>query len=380
MTLRLLEVTQRYPPALGGVEQHVQRLGRAMVRAGLSVEVLTTDLARDQPFARLPAPWPAEEPPVRRRRAVRIARAPHGLGILAPAMVLDALRSQADVVHAHAFGYFPSWAATIGRRSRGGRLVITPHADVGRGTSGSRTYARLVAAATLRQADRVIAQSRRERALLESIGVAADRIEQIPTPFDLSEFPSFAPRSGRTGPPVAVFVGRLYLRQKGLDVLLRAVARLPRDSRPQLRFVGEDWGGQAVLESLAAALGVDHLVFTGPVDRHTILRELARADLFVLPSRFDSFPVVLLEAMAAGLPVVASDVGAVAEVVADGETGYVVPAGDEVALAGAVARLVADPGLRERLGKAGRDLAPAYSWEALAPRYAAMFGRVAAGN
>lgn len=378
MTLRLLEVTQRYPPALGGVEQHVQHLGREMRAAGLDVEVLTTDLGRDRPFSRLPGPWDPEVPPVTRRRAIPTLRAPHGLGIVAPGMLLDLLAGSADVVHAHAFGYFPVWAATAAHRLRGRGLVITPHADAGRGSPGSRTYARAVSRATLHHADRVVAQSNRERKLLEEIGVDPSRIVQIPTPFDLTEFPPPVPRPPSTSPPIVLFVGRLYLEQKGLDVLVRAVAQLPAEDRPQLRLVGEDWGGRAALERLATELDLrPRPQFTGPVPRATILRELAGADLFVLPSRFDSFPVVLLEAMASGLPIVASDVGAVGEVVEDGVTGYTVPAGDPARLAEALQRLLGDPERRRRFGTAGRERVPSYSWERLGPRYVSMFREVA---
>jgi glycogen synthase len=373
MTVRILELTQRIPPSLGGVEQHVDHLARELLRAGFDVTISTTDLERDRPFARrrsVDAPRPF---PVRRRQAVPAFPAPHGLGILAPGMLRDLLRSPSEVVHAHGFGFFPTWAAALARRLGASKLVITPHADAGNRTRTSRAYARIVTWATLRQADRIVAQSRGEAALLESWGVAPTHIEVIPTPIDLGEFPPSTVAKPSRARPVFLFVGRIYLAQKGLDLLVRAAALLG-DAAPDLRFVGPDWGDAARLVKLAWGLGIaDRVTVTGPLPRSDVLREFRNANAFVLPSRFDSFPVVLLEAMASGLPVVASRVGAVPEVVGDGESGLLVESDNVEALRAAVARLARDEALRARLGEEGRRRVEQYSWTRLGPRYAAMF-------
>ncbi|EQD46663.1 glycosyltransferase, partial [mine drainage metagenome] len=143
--MKILELTHRYPPALGGVEGHVEAIAAGLHARGHGVEIATTDVERDRPFRRLgplerPDPWP-----VRRHRAVRLFPAPHGLGIWAPGMAVDLFRSRPDVVHAHAFGMAPTWLATVRRRRDPTPLVVETHADRGRGTAGWRLYARLVA-------------------------------------------------------------------------------------------------------------------------------------------------------------------------------------------------------------------------------------------
>jgi glycosyltransferase involved in cell wall biosynthesis len=148
-------------------------------------------------------------------------------------------------------------------------------------------------------------------------------------------------------PPVVVAVGRLAHPKDPLT-LVRALGAVRTPFRALL--VGDGPERAAVEAELAP--GVE---LTGT--RADVPELLAGADVFVLSSRSEGAPVSILEAMAAGLPVVASDVGGVREQVADGETGLLVPAGDAGALASALERLLADTGLRRRLGAAGRDRA-----------------------
>ena len=166
--------------------------------------------------------------------------------------------------------------------------------------------------------------------------------------------PGPAPRRPASGGPVRlVSVGRPS-PPKDVVTLVRALALVPSGS-VRVRLVG-DGRERPALEAEAARLGVDGaLEFLG--ERRDVPALLADADVFVLSSRSEGMPVSVLEAMAAGLPVVASAVGGVPEVVVSGETGVLVPPGDPPALAEALARLAADPDLRLRFGRAGRTRA-----------------------
>jgi glycosyltransferase involved in cell wall biosynthesis len=157
------------------------------------------------------------------------------------------------------------------------------------------------------------------------------------------------PAPARSGPAVLGAFGRLE-PQKGFDVLLEAVARLP-EARAVLVGDGSERGR---LASLAARLGVEDRVRLAGWDPEP-RRLLPALDVFVLPSRFEGFPLAILEAQLAGLPVVASDVGSIDEAVVPGETGILVPPDDAEALAEALRPLLADAGLRERLGARGRE-------------------------
>ncbi len=372
--MHALQLTQRFPPALGGVEDHVAHLASLLPAAGVQVEVFTTDLRRDIPFDRFEPPATEVLPGVHRFRAVRAAELPHALGNIAPAMLPAVLEGGWDVIHAHAYGYFPTFAGSLGRLLHRGALVITPHADPGTPSVAKRFFDRVVPRATLRRADRVIALTPREKTLLESWGIPPDRIAVIPNGVDLSEFPPPADRSPRDDGLTALFVGRCYPRQKGLEVLLQAMHRLRSSRRVRLRIVGEDWGGYAVVAALTAELHLeDRVTLVGRLDRSALLREFAAADLFVLPSLFDSLPIAVLEAMAAGLPVVATRVGGVPDVVEDTHTGILVEPGDPTALAAALDALAADDGLRGRLGAEAWRRSARYSWDAVIPKIKSVY-------
>jgi glycosyltransferase involved in cell wall biosynthesis len=376
--VRILELTQRYPPALGGVERHVERLVRELRGAGATVNVVTSDLVRDEPFTRGAFATDREAPQVRRHRALRTVNIPHGLGILVPGMASDALRARADVVHAHAFGHFPLWSGRLARAFRGIPLVVTPHSDPGTAPPLAQLWSRTVAQLTVRGADRTVALSRAEATWLESLGVRPERIRVIHGAIDLAEF---APRPHHpvTSNDVRVlFVGRLDPAQKGLEPLIRAMGLVPRELRPVLRIVGEDWGGLNPTLALARQLGVgDRVVVLGAVSREKLLQEYYSADVFVLSSLFDSFPVVVMEAMAAGLPVVATRVGGVPEMVDDGRTGLLVPPGNPGALAAGIRTLLEDRNLRTRFGEEGRRRVARFEWARVTPDLIGLFAEVA---
>jgi glycosyltransferase involved in cell wall biosynthesis len=205
------------------------------------------------------------------------------------------------------------------------------------------------------------------------MGVAEDRICVIPNGVDVEEFAGVGTRRNRDG-LVGLFVGRLDPDQKGLDVLIRAMAMLPRSPLLRLRLVGEDWGGAKLLRQLAQRLGVaDRVSYIGKLSRSELVNEFAAADFLVLPSRFEPFGVVILEAMAAGLPVIASRVGGIPEIVADGRTGLLVEPDNPDALAESFELLSQDESLRRSMGRAARERVEEYAWDSIVPRILSVF-------
>jgi glycosyltransferase involved in cell wall biosynthesis len=168
------------------------------------------------------------------------------------------------------------------------------------------------------------------------------------------------------------FVGRLE-PMKGVDTLLRALAaareRIPGWS---LRIVG-DGGERPHLERLAKELGLEPLaVFTGKLDHAAVLKEFAAAEIFAGLSRSEALGNVFLEAQAAGCAVLGTETGGIPDIVPP-ECGTLIPVDDPVAASGALIRLANDPAQRRAMGEAGKKNAAAYDWDAIAPRYAAVY-------
>jgi 2-deoxystreptamine N-acetyl-D-glucosaminyltransferase/2-deoxystreptamine glucosyltransferase len=161
--------------------------------------------------------------------------------------------------------------------------------------------------------------------------------------------------------PRAIYVGRLS-RDKGTFDLLRVAGRLPH---VDFVLVGE------ILDEVRAALGAapGNVRAVGVVSRDEVIERLRGSDVFVFPSHREGFPNAVLEAMAVGLPVVGTHVGAVADMIAEGQGGWLVAPGDVTALASAVDRLAADPGLARRMGAVNRHACAArYTVSAVFPR------------
>ena len=170
-------------------------------------------------------------------------------------------------------------------------------------------------------------------------------------------------RAGRAEPPVrALFVGQVG-RRKGVYDLVRAMKRLRDDAVPiELTVVGpsEQPGQLEAVQALCAELSLEGRVrFTGSLTGEALYEQFRTHDLFVLPSYTEGLPVVLLEAGAFELPPVTTPVGSIPSLIRDGENGLLVPAGDADALAAALRKLVADAGLRARLGaRLKQDIQP----------------------
>ncbi|MFH1224992.1 MAG: glycosyltransferase [Candidatus Diapherotrites archaeon] len=216
-----------------------------------------------------------------------------------------------------------------------------------------------------------------KRELLDA-GVPEQKIKVVPSGVDFAMFSGTRPKMGGTGSEFTVlYTGRLA-ETKGIAHLLQAAALL-KGKGIKFRLVGgtaKD-GGYAGAVSLAGRLGVNEFVeFLPPVSHGEMPALYAQADAFVLPSFMEGRSKVLWEAMAAGVPAIATACGGTLETIRHGENGLLVPVADAEAIAEAIMRLRNDGALCRRLARRGRATAKGFDWKIVAKQYLAAFEAV----
>jgi glycosyltransferase involved in cell wall biosynthesis len=350
----------------GGAERVAATLASHWARAGYAVTLLTLDDGSTPPFFELdPA---VRHVPLAVTRASR-SRAAGLIRNLGRVVVLrrairasrpDVVLSFTDSTNVLALTATPS----------GLPVVVAEHTDPERHPLPG--VWRALRALTYPRAAAVVTPNAETRDALPPRVRSAVRV--IPNPVT-GGAPGARPTAGGR-PPLAVAVGRLS-EEKGHDLLLEAFAQVaPRFPAWRLAIAGEG-PLRAALERQRDRLGL-----AARVELPGLVRDvgslLARADLFVLPSRREVFPMALCEAMASGIaPVVAEYRPAVRELVRDGVDGLVVPAGDAVALAAAMGRLMADEAERRRLGGRAPEILERYGVERVVRRWEELLGAVA---
>ena len=369
---------RQYPPTVGGAEIQAQRLAEELVRRGHPVRVLTgrwrgdlpaEDLDRGVWVCRLGTLWNGFGLPGLRRFGQQ--RYLHALG-----RELARSAPDSDVIHVHQIlesAVVATRAASVAGVPTIGTMCssgCTSDISVLRDRCGDHVWTELCSGLT-----RLVALSAPvERDAVEA-GFPPERIVRIPNGVPLPDWRKEDYRGDRQ----IVCVSRCR-PEKGLDVLVKAFGHLSKTMAGlSLHLVG---GGEerAALEGLASITGVrQSVLFYGDVD--DVTQHLRDADVFVLPSHTEGMSNALLEAMAAGLPCVATRVGGNPELIEDGVTGVLCEPGDPRALAQALKRMLVDEELRRRAGEAARRrIEEHYAMGAVATRYQALYAEVCGGT
>ncbi|MCC3300839.1 glycosyltransferase [Arthrobacter sp. zg-Y895] len=390
--MRISMVSEHASPlaALGGVDAggqnvHVAALSVALAARGHTVQVYTR---RDDPGLpdRVQVQDGLEVVHVSAGPALPLPKddlLPY-MGQLADGVLADWGTEPPDVVHSHF--WMSGLAALEAARSAGDEGVPVVHTFHALGTVKKRHQGAedtspperaWLEPSVGRRADRVLATCSDEVFELKAIGVPGSRISIAPCGVDLSLFSSSGPAEPRGRRRRIAAVGRLVPR-KGVDLAIRALALLRDEGLEdvELLIVGGS-SDSAGLESdpearrllaLARSLGVaDRVLLRGQVPREQMPAVLRSADAVVCAPWYEPFGIVPLEAMACGVPVVASAVGGLIDTVVHGRTGLHVPPRDPAALAAALSELLQNPRYARRLGAAGKQRASArYSWDRVA--------------
>lgn len=373
MPLRVLLVTRVFHPHIGGIERHVEWLAAALLRRGHHVEVLSLD--RGFADGARYAPEDVLETPAGPLRVRRVPWAGSRRYPLAPAAVA-AFRGW-DVVHVHGLDFLVD-AAVATRGWHGAAVVLSTHGaffhtDFARNLKNwwfQHVTARLVA-----RLDGLLYTSPHDAALFRSI---TDRGVLAPNAVDVDPWRAL-PRSPEPGRFVTT--GRVDVH-KGLDDLVRALAAARRiDPRPfHAHVVGPEVAPGLVdrLRGQARELGLEgRVTFHGKVSSEALRDHVARAELALFPSTYESFGISVVEAMAAGVPPVVRDIRAFQDLVEDGVDGFVAPFGDPDAAAARIVR-ARDSAERSGVGAAARAASSRHGWDAVIGRVEEVYRAAAA--
>jgi glycosyltransferase involved in cell wall biosynthesis len=361
--LRVLVVSGIWPPDVGGPASHAPDVAAFLQQRGHQVEVVVT--ANAAPAAQAyPLHW------IRRSLPKGAIHVRTGLEVARRA-------ARADVVYTTGMFGRSALGARLARRPYVIKLTADPAFERARrrgivggdvdefqheGSGAAVRVLRIARDVELKRAAHVFTPSAYLRELALSWGVDAKRVSVLPNP--APQLPVLRPRDelrrsfGMTGPALA-FAGRLTA-QKSLRVALEAIAAVDAVT---LSIAGEG-DQQPALERDVAELGLTERVrFLGALPRDRVVELFAAADASILSSTWENFPHTVVEALAAGTPVIATATGGVGEVVQDGENGLLVPLGDSRALGDAIRRYFGDEELRRRLREQAAPSVEQYSQE-----------------
>ena len=358
--------------AIGGMHNHAAELSRHLDRMGARQLILTSRL--DGPVGRTGFGRQGQIV----RTGVDIRRARQAWALLAARLALGG--PPVDLVHGHCgedIAVLP--LARLAAWRHHCPLVITVHASVRhnlRVASARTAWLRLAGGLAERRAlaaaDMVIALTPAAADRLLREGIPRNRIRVIPPGYDPDLFAADAPDPfPDLGRPRVGYIGRIA-PQKDVGTLIRAFGRI---AEPACLLIVGDGPGRRAAEQQAGQLARP-VRFTGFAPHARIPAILQHIDLLVLATRYEELPSVLIEGMAAGLPVIASRVGGIPALVDHDVNGLLVPPGDAVALAAAISRVLTEPGTAARLAAAARQTAQQYTWPALARHVGAVYLQV----
>ncbi len=354
----IIQIAGYYPPSLGGMERVAQAVSEHLAGRGYDVQVFTSSI--NQP-ANVPMP---QQPrlTIRRFKAIEFAHTAFTPGFI-PALFKTPKHS---IFHLHlSQAFYPEWTM-IAAKLRCIPYVVHFHLDLQpSGPLGVLfvPYKALIIRTIIKHADAVIVFSpEQQRFIHKTYGVANKKIAVIPNGVD-TEYFTEQPKQGieqnKSRTPSLLYVGRVS-SQKRVGMLVKALAHMRTPARLTIVGDGEEW---AAVEADTPAAVAKHVTFTGQLPPAETLPHFKNADVFVMASKVEGMPLAVLEAMAAGLPVVGADVPGIKELVSG--VGVLVKNPSPGTFARALDELLSQPAALKELSQKSSQAAKRYSWPAL---------------
>ena len=356
-------VTSSYPPNLGGLEKVVQTLARIQSRLGLNSSVITARSHNENELS--------DTVEVARLSNYRIANTTIMPGLLPKLLRLR----RSDVVHLHIVQAYAPEMVWLASKLKGFRYIANIHLDVPpTGLAGFllKLYKPLILKRVLRASSFVTVFTEDQKLEVNrKYGVELEKIKVIPNGVE-EKFYYDKPRTLHKKPRL-LFVGRLDI-QKNVQLLLNALDGISEQF--ETTIVGEG-SLSSDLRKMAKSLKLKNIKFVGRKDDKELLNYYKRSDIFVLPSEREGMPLVLLEAMAMGLPIVATNVTGTRDVVKNGKNGYLVPLGNVESFRSALLKITSNKSTYKNLSQTSRKMADKYSWEKISAQFEKLYTKLA---
>lgn len=365
--MKIIQVVQRYYPALGGAENQVKSISEELVKRGHEVFVVTSNSVSVLDV-------PTLLHPLRRKKSNIEGFADIGgvkvhrynalfrfYGFLATTPMRKLFTIKADIIHAYSFYVTTTLAAMVAARWRSTPFLLTAN-DAAVSPYGSLIkkasadfYNNIFGKGLLALCAKIVAVSQANADDLFRLGADRRKVSIIPNGIQMERFLNGRKLRIIRDNPLILYVGRVS-EDKGLGSLIKAVPLVLKDfPRAKFLIVGEDYGYLSRLKALVRKSGVEKSVaLLGRLSDEELVRVYKKADAFVLPSELEAFGIVVIEAMASGLPVVVSNVGGMKNIVHDGVNGLLFEVGNSKQLAEKIISLFNDEHLRVKLAENGR--------------------------
>lgn len=371
--LKVLQICTRYPPAPGGVERHVEEISNLLIKRGHTVHVLTSNLYNETPFIKM------KDKNYNNMKVIRCNaytfETPFHYPIF-PMWVIYLLKNnEYDIYHGHSYGYFQMNILPFIKRILDKKVVFTAHYHPLWSTWGGtkrmniRRHYDKIGMRMMNMMDIVIFHTEQEKDIMEKEGFRGKGVV-IPAGINPNRYMHVDGKLFRKiysipkNKKIVLFVGRLAVN-KGLTHLVKALSILKRDDVVSV-FVGEDAGMKNEIIKMSKKLNlINKIIITGHIRDNKIFNSAyCAASVFVLPSEYEAFGLVLLEAMWHRLPCISSRVGGIPSIVVHGETGYLFDYGDVVSLAEYIDMVLSDKTLSRSIGDAAHERVSKYfTWE-----------------
>jgi len=376
--MKILQVIPIFSPPLlfGGSQRVAYIISKELVKRGHRVSIYTSDMKNTKEKTGILIEDVNGITIVRFKTVSLPLLSKTGL-ILTPSLKRVAERElnfdTFDVIHVHearGFQHILVWWLT---RKRTVPYVVQAHGNLSEHFGGvlRKIYDEIFGKKVLEDSLKVIAVNKVEANHYKRFGVPEEKIEIIPNPIDAGEFDSFVTKGVfrkkyniKPNSKVILFMGRVH-PIKGLDILLHAFANMIKNGRMDVTLViaGPDDGYMKECIKIVKAHSLNNVIFTGQLNDKERVQAYVDADVVVLPSRYETFPMVVLEAYACGKPVIASKTGGLKDLIIDGETGKLVEPGNIPELSRALVSVLSSSEKTVKMGYEAKKFVKHFSVE-----------------